>query len=35
MPYDHDGEKESYFCDRPCCMCYHSGPCEDDDESES
>lgn len=36
MPYNHEAEKESMFCDRPCCMAYHSGPCadalEDDDE---
>lgn len=34
MPYNHEAMKESMFCDRPCCMCYHSGPCEEEEEDD-
>lgn len=33
-PYDHDAMRESMFCDRPSCMCYHAGDCPDDNEEE-
>lgn len=33
MPYNHEADKESCFCDR--CMTYHTpGYCEEDEEDE-